>query len=222
MAFSLIPSRPYFPALAVTLAGLCSTAATAHPHVFIDAGLRLVVQEGRVTAVEVTWLYDELYTLLLMEDHGLDPDFDLVLTEDEVAQMLGFDLVWTHGFEGGLTMHRGADAFTFGAPEAVSLELVGEGQFRTTHRRAVVDPGGEGPLVAQVYDPEFYVAFEMTGEMTVEGTTCTVELTRADLDAAYIALEEAMDAIGGAVAEEDNFPAVGALFTDAVVFECAG
>lgn len=76
--------------------------------------------------------------------------------------------------------------------------------------------------MAQVFDPEFYVAFEMTGEMTVEGAECTFELTRADLDAAYIALEAAMEAIGGAVAEEDNFPPVGALFTDSVVFECAG
>ncbi|OAN69055.1 hypothetical protein A8B78_21915 [Jannaschia sp. EhC01] len=210
------------PTLVALCAGLWPSAPSAHPHIFVDAGLRLVVEGGVVTAVEVTWLYDELYSLILMEDYGLDPDFDLVLTEEEVAQTLGFDLNWSHGFEGGLVMHRGEAELTLGAPSPVSLELVGEGQVRTVHRRAVTDPGGSGTVEAQIYDPEFYVAFEMIGEMIVEGATCTPELIRADIDAAYAGLEAAMDAIGGAVAAEDNFPAVGDLFADRVVFECAG
>lgn len=201
---------------------LWPTAPAAHPHIFVDAGLRLVVEGGRVTAVEVTWLYDELYTLILLEDYGLDPDFDMMLTEAEVTATLGFDLNWSHGFEGGLVMRRGGFALELGAPEPVSLALIGEGQLRTTHRRAVVDPGGAGVLLAQVYDPEFYVAFEMIGEMVVEGASCVPELRRADLDAAYEGLEAAMDAIGGAVAAEDNFPQVGGLFADSVVFECGG
>lgn len=195
-------------------------ASSAHPHIFIDAGLHLVIEQGRVTAIEVTWVYDELYSLLLMQDYGLDEDFDLALTEAEVAQMLGFDLEWTHGFEGGLTLHRGDVALQIGPPEPVSLSLVGPGQFQTVHRRAVVDPGGADRLDAQVYDPEFYVAFEMTGEMAVEGATCDIMLIRADLDAAYEALDTAMAEIGGAVSEEDNFPAVGAFFADRVTMEC--
>lgn len=219
--------RPAVFAAALLSVGLWPTAPAAHPHIFVDAGLRLIVEEGRVTAVEVTWLYDELYTLILLEDYGLDPDFDLILTDAEVAATLGFDLNWSHGFEGGLEMRRGEDALTLGAPEAMSLELVGDGQLRTTHRRAVTDravtdPGGAEALVARVFDPEFYVAFEMTGEMSVQGAECTADLLRADLDAAYDELEAAMDAIGGVVAAEDNFPAVGGLFADRVVFECAG
>ncbi len=196
--------------------------ATPHPHVFIDAGLRLIVEEGRVTAVEVTWLYDGLYSLILLEDYGLDPDFDMALTEAEVDETLGFDLNWNSGFTGGLELRRGDDVLELGAPEPVSMDLVGEGQMQTTHRRPVVDAGGDGALVAQAYDPEFYIAFEMTGEMVVEGADCAPELIRADLDAAYDVLEAAMEEIGGAVAAEDNFPAVGAYFADQVVFECAG
>lgn len=216
--------KPRFAASAVAAlcVGLWPSAPEAHPHIFVDAGLRLIVEDGVVTAVEVTWLYDELYTLILMEDYGLDPDFDLVLTDDEVSSTLGFDLNWSHGFEGGLVMRRGTVELALGEPSAVSLELLAEGQIRTTHRRAVTDPGGADALVAQVYDPEFYVAFEMTGEMAVEGEVCTPELIRADLDAAYASLELAMDAIGGAVAAEDNFPEVGGLFADRVVFTCVG
>jgi ABC-type uncharacterized transport system substrate-binding protein len=172
--------------------------APAHPHIFIDAGLRLIMEEGRVTAVEVTWLYDGLYSLILLEDYGLDPDFDLALTEAEVAEHLGFDLNWNGGFEGGLVLRREGQMLSIGAPEAVSMELVGEGQMRTTHRRPVIDPGGADDLVAQIYDPEFYIAFEMIGEMAVAGAECRADLIRADLDAAYAVLEAALQDIGGA------------------------
>lgn len=204
------------------LASLWPTAPSAHPHVFIDAGLRLIMEEGRVTAVEVTWLYDGLYSLILLEDYGLDPDFDLTLTEGEVAQHLGFDLNWNGGFEGGLVLRRDGQMLEIGAPEPVSMELVGEGQMRTTHRRPVIDPGGPGDLVAQAYDPEFYIAFEMIGDMVVDGAECGADLVRADLDAAYAVLEAALDDIGGVVAAEDNFPPVGAHFADQVVFTCDG
>lgn len=209
--------------LPLALAGaLWPATSVAHPHVFIDAGLRLIMEDGRVTAVEVTWIYDGLYSLVLLEDYGLDEDFDLVLTEAEVNATLGFDLNWNGGFEGGLELRRGDNLLELGPPEPLSMELVGEGQMRTTHRRPVIDLGGDEVLVAQVFDSEFYIAFEMTGAMQVEGAECTPELIRADLDAAYEVLEAAMDEIGGAVAAEDNFPQVGAAFADRVVFACDG
>lgn len=198
--------------------------AAAHPHIFVDAGLRLVRDEaGSVTAVEVTWRYDELYSLLLAEDYGLDPDYDLHLTEEEVAQTLGFDLNWSDGFEGGLVLRQGGDRLELGAPEPVSLRMLETGQFETTHRRAVMGAAPGMPLEAQVYDPEFYVAFEMILEIAVaDAPDCTVELIRPDLDAAYAVLEAALQEIGGAVAAEDNFPPVGAEFADRAVIACPG
>ena len=217
------PLRPFvIAAPVVALTSIWPLAAHAHPHIFIDAGLRLVMEEGRVTAVEVTWLYDELYTLILLEDYGLDPDFDLVLTPAEISQTLGFDLNWSAGFEGGLELRQGDETLTLGAPEAVSLALVGDGQFLTTHRRPVMGASADQAVTAQVYDPDFYIAFEMTGDMTAQGAACDVALQRADLDAAYAGLEAAIEGIGGSIAAEDNFPAVGALFADQVVFSCGG
>ena len=58
--------------------------------------------------------------------------------------------------------------------------------------------------------------------MQTQGAACEHRLERADLDAAYAQLDELIEGIGGAVSAEDNFPAVGELFADLVVFECAG
>jgi hypothetical protein len=55
-------------------AGRCRVPVWAHPHVFIDAGISLMTDDDRrtITSVEVTWLYDELYTLILLQDYELD------------------------------------------------------------------------------------------------------------------------------------------------------
>lgn len=199
-------------------------AAHAHPHVFIDAGLVLSrTEDGRVDAVEVSWVYDELYSLILLQDFGLDPDFDGRLTDAEVTATLGFDLNWNSGFEGGLRLFRGEAELEIGAPQPVSMELGPDGRMRTVHRREVHgDPGpvAGAEIEARIYDAAFYIAFEATGPSGVAGTDCVPELVRADLDAAYAVLEAALFEIGGAVAAEDNFPAVGAEFADRLVFSC--
>lgn len=198
--------------------------ARAHPHIFVDAGLRLIHDgAGAVSAVEVTWRYDELYSLLIASDYGLDPDYDTVLTEEEIAAMLGFDLNWGGGFAGGLVLQQSGVALDLGAPEPVSFRMHPNGQLETTHRRAVRGAVPATPLMAQIYDPEFYIAFEMILAVTADHDPgCDIALERPDLDAAYAVLEAALDEIGGAVAAEDNFPPVGAHFADRVVITCPG
>jgi ABC-type uncharacterized transport system substrate-binding protein len=201
-----------------------ASPVSGHPHIFVDAGLRLIHDAARrVVAVEVTWRYDELYSLLLAEDYGLDPDYDLHLTDAEIAATLGFDLNWSGGFEGGLVLRQGGETLEVGPPEPVSLRMLETGQFETTHRRPVSGAVARAPVEAQIYDPEFYIAFEMILDVGVAGAPeCSAELIRADLDAAYAVLEAALEEIGGAVAAEDNFPPVGAHFADRVVFTCPG
>ena len=222
-SYHVAMARLILPALTAALCGLAA-AASAHPHIFVDAGLQLVRDDaGRVVAVEVTWRYDELYSLMTTEEYGLDPDHDLQLTEAEVAATLGFDLNWSGGFEGGLVLRQGGRALGLGPPEPVALRLLDTGQIETTHRRPVRGARPGGTIEARIYDPEFYIAFEMILDVGVAGAPgCEAELIRADLDAAYAVLEDALDEIGGAVAAEDNFPAVGAHFADRVVITCPG
>jgi ABC-type uncharacterized transport system substrate-binding protein len=210
------------PILAMALLAALAPRAAAHPHVFIDAGITLLTDaDGAITDVEVTWLYDELYTLILLQDYELDVDFDNQLTEAEIAQTLGFDLNWNSGFDGGLFLSRGGESMALGPPEAVSMTLRPDGRMQTVHRRAVAGDPGAGVVEAQVYDAAFFIAFEATLPSEVAGPeACAPDLVRADLDTAYAALEEELAAIGGVIAAEDNFPAVGALFADKLVFAC--
>jgi ABC-type uncharacterized transport system substrate-binding protein len=219
----LVAARFYLSVIVMSATFVIAPCAHAHPHVFIDAGIALVSDEsGAVTGVEVTWRYDELYTLILLQDYGLDPDFDGVLTTTEIADTLGFDLDWNSGFDGGLYLFRGEQALRIGPPDAVSMTLLPDGRMETVHRRPVSgDPGGSDALDARIYDEAFYIAFEATLPSGMAGQPdCRPDLVRADLDAAYDALEAELAAIGGATAAEESFPAVGAHFADRLVFEC--
>ncbi len=52
----------------------CPMTATAHPHIFVEAEVRVVFDnEGRVS-VALDWYYDDLFSLLVTSDLGLDMD----------------------------------------------------------------------------------------------------------------------------------------------------
>ena len=54
---------------------LFASPLAAHPHIFVSTGLSFVLDgENRLTHVQVTWEYDELYSLLVTEDMGVDSE----------------------------------------------------------------------------------------------------------------------------------------------------
>lgn len=71
-------------AVAALVLGLAGPA-WAHPHSYLDASLGLVMAEGRITAIEVIWLFDELDTELALD--GNDKNGDGKLDEAELAEL---------------------------------------------------------------------------------------------------------------------------------------
>lgn len=199
-----------------TLLVMWPAFAAAHPHIFIETSLRLVVDDsGQLEAVEVEWVYDDLYTLLLLEEMGLDGDFDSALSDDELAKLDGFDLNWVEGYEGDTYVMRGDTVLPLGDPESLGVELR-NGKLVSKHRRAMSGPA-DGILV-QAYDPTFYTAYDVAGRVSVSGA-CTAEIIAADIDRAYAALEELLFATPQRNVDE-QFPEVGQSFADQIWLSC--
>lgn len=198
--------------------GLCVAPSfgVAHPHIFIDTALRVQVSaDGTFEGLEVTWTYDDFYSLLIFADMGLDPDGDGELTPDEVARLDGFDLNWIDGYEGDSYALRDDAPVTLGAPQSRGLTVAG-GRITSTHFRAADAPASG--LVIKIYDPTFYTAYELAGQVAVDGP-CTTVIEPADLDAAYSYVEELLYATPSAQAQ-DEFPEVGDRFADTVMLSC--
>jgi ABC-type uncharacterized transport system substrate-binding protein len=204
------------------LASLLPLPAAAHPHVFIGTGLTLVLDaDNRLEAIRVTWSYDELYSLLVLEERGLDPDYDGALTAEELASLNGFDMAWMEGFPGDTYAAAGATPLALGPPTDY-VTTIEDGRIVTTHTRTVAPPPAGAAISVKAYDPTFYTAYEVSRGVTVEGGTgCTAELVPADLDAAYTLLEELLYGPRSTEWSEDDFPEVGEAFADEVRLTCA-
>lgn len=198
--------------------------ALAHPHIFIDSGLELVFDSrGQLAAVRVTWAYDEFYSLMQLEELGLDPDGDGELTEAELEELAGFDTNWVEGYEGDLYVTAGGEKVALAGPIRAGARME-EGRIVTWHTRPLVtriDPAA-AEVVLKVYDPTYYTAYTLELGVALTGRQgCSVTRIPADLGRAYDAVEELLYGPGSDGASEDNFPPVGELFADTLTLTCA-
>ncbi len=86
--YTFITARPVFLSLGlVAFACLAAAEATAHPHVWIDARVEVKFQEeGQIRALDVTWTFDEIYSLFAVE--GLDSNEDGNFESSELAPLV--------------------------------------------------------------------------------------------------------------------------------------
>lgn len=212
-------------ALAVALA-LAAGPALAHPHIFIDTELEVIFDDqGQATHLRVTWIYDDFYSLLMIEDRGLDPDGDGLLTEAERADLQGFDMGWDADFLGDTHVLADGQAVTLGRPQDWTADYR-EGRIVSTHLRAL-DPAvapAAAPLVVQVYDPGYYSAYYITAQPVLTGAPagCAAQVFEPDRDAADAILQSALAELAGSDSLEMEFPAVGAAYAEEARITCAG
>ncbi len=207
-------------AAGIALVTCAPLGVQAHPHVFVDTGLQLSLDEqGRLEAVEITWSYDDFYSLLVFEDLGLDNDMDGRLNPAELGFLKGFDLNWVAGYAGDTYLQKGEASLALQAPEHVSTEVV-EGRIITRHRRKLAEPVPADGVVIKAYDPTYYTAYTVNQGVRVDAG-CMVDITPPDLDRAYTLVEELLYAMPADQAEE-AYPEVGAAFADTVRLSCEG
>ncbi|MBU2958673.1 DUF1007 family protein [Paracoccus sp. 1_MG-2023] len=199
--------------------------ASAHPHVFIDASLAFRFEDGRLTDITVEWSYDELYSLLIIEDMGLDPDGDGVLTKAENAAIQGFDGDWEEGFDGRLYLSDGDRRIALDDPRDFTAEYR-DGRLISHHVRKVSgDADAAGDLRAQVYDPEYYVQFALMENPAIEGAECSTRLLTGD---PYAAADAYARAVAEALEEDDDTATemlsvdIGATGADELRLDCQG
>ena len=198
--------------------------AMAHPHIFIDAGLEVIFDDqGRATALRISWIYDDLTSLGIVSDRGMDEDFDGVLTAEELTAIAGFDMKWDAGFAGDSYALLNTLPLTLTGPEDWTASYK-DAKLTSTHLRKFAEPVQitDKPLVVQLYDPTYYVGYTVVAETTLtNGDTCTAQTITPNLDAADIIFQAALAQIpiGGNV--ESEYPAVGAAYADEVRISCA-
>ncbi|OYU38875.1 MAG: polyphosphate kinase [Pseudorhodobacter sp. PARRP1] len=213
--------NPLAQRLALTFGVLgCAQTAQAHPHVFIDTGLEVIFDDQqRATGLRITWSYDDLTSLQIITDKGLDPDFDGTLTPEETAQLNGFDMHWDAGYPGDTYASMAGQPLALSGPADWTVDYK-EAKIQSTHLRSFAQPIAlTQPLLVQVYDPTLYVGYYLKlGATVTNAPECSARIVLPDLDAARTKLDAAIAALPQDA--EAAYPALGADFAEAMEVTC--
>lgn len=148
-----------------------ATALAAHPHIFVATGISVTIDDaGQLAEIEVTWEYDELYSLMITEDMSLDPDYDGKLTSAEIAKLDGFDMNWHEEYYGDTVARLDGTALELSRPIAHTASF-SDGKITTTHRRSVKPAAllADQALVIKPFDETFYTAYDITLPVKIIG-----------------------------------------------------
>lgn len=210
-------------ALTLCLALLAAPAA-AHPHIFVNTGLVFVVDDqSRLTHVQVTWEYDELYSLLMTEDLGVDSDYDGVLTAADIDLLTGFDMNWVDGFNGDLVGMVAGQPVQLSQPMSATADFR-DGKITTTHIRSINgSPSLADGAVFKPYDATFYTAYDVTLPVRVQGSdACEIDMQVPDVEGALALLRAEIAALPEEYDMETlGYGNIGVQFATEVEIACA-
>ncbi len=211
-----------------TIAGavlfLCqSTAAWAHPHVFVDARAGFLFNtSAELHGLRISWTYDALTSLFLLDALDLDRDNDGLLDDADRAAIVVGETEWPPEFKGDVYLELdGADRPLTRPQNAVAQ--MEDGLISVAFDLPLGAPVSlsGNTAVLRLYDPIFYYAYTiLDGSPLSDGLpdTCTVQITPFEANEATAALQAELRALSQEdVPDQDN---VGRLFADEVTVSC--
>ncbi len=174
---------------AAVLAGLCtalaglmglSGAAQAHPHVWVVAQARLIVENGSVVAIRHRWVFDEGYTKMAID--GLDANGDGKYDRKELAELAAVNIEGLKEFAYFTQVKLGPAAVANGEPKDYHLDYDDQGilalHFTLMLSKPVLLEAAD--LAISVGDPSAFIdfSFAKTDPISLEGApaNCKAEL----------------------------------------------
>ncbi|MCH9808359.1 MAG: DUF1007 family protein [Alphaproteobacteria bacterium] len=170
--------------LAAVIAAAAATTAAAHPHVWVDVKSKVIYDSGRVTGFKNAWTFDEGYSTMAIE--GLDKNGDGKYDREELAELAQVNIDGLKEF----------DYFTHPKLGTSALKIAAPKDYWLTHEKGILTLHFTLPLADpvlatapdfsfQVYDPSFYIAFELNKAKPVTlaagaPTGCKVDVSVAE------------------------------------------
>ncbi|MGD9786166.1 MAG: DUF1007 family protein [Hyphomicrobiaceae bacterium] len=197
-------------AAALPAASAWTTAATAHPHVWVKVEATVNYQRGAVTDITQRWTFDEMYSA--MATQGLDTNGDGTYDRKELAELAQVNIDGLKEF----------DYFTFAKLGTADLKLADPKDYWLEYKDGVLTLTVTMPLAQPVlaeaegfsfavYDPSFFIAFDFVKDnaITLAGAPvgCEAKLTvpKQDADLAKALSDAAQVDTSGSVGGDLGF-----------------
>lgn len=155
----MMPRLSHALALAGAMA-LWTTAARAHPHVWVTAKSELVYDDkADITAVRHSWTFDEAYSSYATQ--GLDKDGDGKLSASELADLAKVNVDSLSDFGYFTKGKANGKALSFASPTDYSLDFQ-NGRLTLDFTLPVKTPmPANRMLTLEIYDGTYFVAFAL-------------------------------------------------------------
>ena len=211
------------------VAGLCALGAalstpqvaSAHPHVFIDGGVDFVMDgSGDLTALRITWIYDPLASLFLLEDLGIASLDDSDLTPELRAELAASQTSWMEGYDGDSYLWHDGDRVALSGPVDPTARIE-DGRIVYSFLRDVSTPLRPGAdTTVKIYDPTYYSAYAVTQTARIEGPSegCIAEVEPFEPTPLLARLQESLAAIPADGMPEDS--EIGVRFAEKAHIRC--
>ncbi|MEM9707506.1 MAG: DUF1007 family protein [Pseudomonadota bacterium] len=203
---------------AVVFSMLAMPQASAHPHVFIDSKAAFHFDdEGRLSGLRITWVYDPFTSLKLIALLDLDQDNDGVLSESDISLIVKAQTVWPEDFNGDVYLEK------FGQPVALGRPINGDADWVTDRISVSFELPLDEPLTStygtelRLYDPTYYFAYSATEVEPAEN--CQIEVKQFKPDQATSNLRKQLAQLSREETPEQDD--VGRLFADVIGLQCA-
>jgi ABC-type uncharacterized transport system substrate-binding protein len=207
-------------AIALAVAGGAPGSGSAHPHVFIDSGVDFLFDPaGRLALLRVTWVYDHLSTLLLLEDLGISPDAGGTIAEADKAAVARDQSQWVEGYDGDAALRHAGARIGLSGPIEPQADYR-DGQVELRFLRALETPiRPDETTVVRLYDPTYFVAYYVSLEPALEHApeTCHATVIPFEPTGPLVALQQSLFALPP---DEDPDEPVGHLFADEIRVTC--
>ncbi|WP_176222905.1 DUF1007 family protein [Aurantimonas sp. 22II-16-19i] len=183
-------SRPSLRALiAAACTGFFAVPASAHPHVFVTASVQFVGNDSdHLTAIRTAWVFDEVFSSSLLFD--FDANGDGTLDEGELNAVAGTVLGSAKEYD-FFTFLKSAGVTNAGTALALSPPDHFSARFEQGHLAILTQMRPEKPvplaaaeLTLSIYDPSYYVSFDVASKEQVKLTGLPAAC-RATLDSTH-------------------------------------
>ena len=198
------------------------TPASAHPHVFVDGGVDFrFADDGRLEALEVTWLYDEFETLYILSSNGMSLNEDGELSEVDRRRLVAIRSQWPEDFDGSAHLSVSGESIELEWPSGLDGALV-DGRLQMTFTRELKAPitlRGQDVKVA-FYESTYFFAFSITQIPSLLGNfgDCQARVEYFEATKQDSALQVALQRLSRE--ETPEIANVGALFADKAILSC--
>jgi ABC-type uncharacterized transport system substrate-binding protein len=204
------------------LAALLAAPAplAAHPHVFIDAGVDFLFDpEGRLTHLRITWIYDPLSSLFMLEDLEIVEDADGSVADADKAALARYQSQWIDGYDGDSYLYEGGRRVGLSGPLEPQADYR-DGAVVIRFLReldAPLEPGSE--IHTALYDPSYFTAYLVSEPPRLENAPagCAAEVVPFEPTGPLQALQRSLAEIP---VDGDPEQDVGELFADRVFLRC--